>query len=248
MTTPQTDPSVLRRLRRQLATPPAAVARTVWSSGVSCIDEMLPERGFRSGSLVEWLGEPGSGISTLVWLLAIHWQSSRSVIVIDPGRECFPPGAAHLGADLRRMLIIQPTGTEETLWSVEQSLRCRSASVVLCRLDRLSPQAFRRFQLAVEQGGGLGLFVRSVRYRRDPSWADVRFACVAAQPPGSVQPPLSQPQVSLARRLQVELLHVRGGGFRQQTRVMSINDEAHTVSVDSQLVGAATAGPAARAS
>jgi hypothetical protein len=209
---------------------------------------MLPEGGFRSGSLIEWLGEPGSGVSTLVWLLAVHWQSSRSVIVVDPARECFPPGVAHLGADLQRLVVVRPTSPAETLWSLEQSLRCRSASVVLSRLDRLGPQTFRRFQLAVEQGGGLGLIVRPVRYRRDPSWADVRFACVAADTQTAAKSPLSHPQVSLARRLRVQLLHVRGGSFQQQTRVMSIDDEACAVSVDSELVGAVASDPAARAS
>jgi protein ImuA len=209
---------------------------------------MLPEEGFRSGSLIEWLGESGSGVSTLVWRMAAHWQSSRSVIVVDPERECFLPGVANLGIDLRRLLVLQPNSPTETLWSLEQSLRCLSASVVFCRLDQLAQQTWRRLRLAVERGGGLGVFVRPMRYRRDPTWTDVRFACSAAdvQPAARFHP--ARPQVSLSRRLQVELLHVRGGGFRQQTRVMSIDDEARVMSVDSELAGAAASGRSARAS
>jgi protein ImuA len=248
MSTLTPDRSVIQRLRRQLAAPPAGVSRAIFSSGVPCIDEMLPEGGFRSGSLIEWLGESGSGVSTLLWRMAAHWQSSRSVILIDPERECFPPGVANLGVDLRRLLVLQPNGPTETLWSLEQSLRCRSASVVLCGLDQLAPHTWRRLRLAVERGGGLGVFLRPVRYRRDPTWTDVRFACVVAdaEPVGQFQPPRSQ--VSLSRRLQVELLHVRGGSFRPQTRVISIDDEARVMSVDSELAGAAASGPAARAS
>jgi protein ImuA len=248
MSTPMPDRSVIRRLRRQLAAPPSGTSRAVWSSGIPCIDEMLPDGGFRSGSLVEWLGEPGSGVSTLLWRMAAHWQSSRSVILIDPERKCFPPGVANLGVDLRRLLVLQPDSPTETLWSLEQSLRCRSASVVLCRLDRLPQQTWRRLRLAVERGGGLGLFLRSLRYRRDPTWTDVRFACAAADVQPAARSQLTRPQVSLSRRLQVELLHVRGGGFRQQIRVMSIDDEARVMSVDSELAGAAASGPSARAS
>jgi hypothetical protein len=132
--------SVIQRLRRQLAAPPAGVSRAVWSSGVPCIDEMLPEGGFRSGSLVEWLGESGSGVSTLAWRMAAHWQSSRSVIVVDPGRECFPPGVANLGVDLRRVLVLQPNSPTETLWSLEQSLRTGGRAGTLSAAAAVSPR------------------------------------------------------------------------------------------------------------
>lgn len=255
------DTSLLGRLRRQLAQPMEGISPpTVWSTGLKPLDALLPDRGVRSGSIVEWLADDGSGASTLAWLTARHLQQQRSIVVIDPERKFFPPGAGHLGIDLNRVVVVRPAGAE-ALWAMEQSLRSEAGCVVIGRLDRLTQQAFRRLKLAAERGGGIGLFLRRLRCRHEPSWADVRLV-VEAQPGGACfakedarfaahlkcAAKRGSPTGSFARRVRLELLHVRGGGFRQRATVMSINDDACVVSVDSELARAATSSPAARAS
>lgn len=252
------DRSLVPQLRRQLATRVTDQARSLLSTGLAPLDELLPQHGLPSGSLVEWLGDAGSGAATLAWLMAAHFQTSRSVIVVDPQRECFPPGMASLEADLQRVVVIQPRTPTETLWTLEQSLRSQAGAIVMARLEGVTHQTYRRFKLAVERGGGIGLFLRPARYRRAPSWADVRLLCSG---PGTVSLPKQEakygrfltkwslpPTASLARHIHLELLHVRGGGFQQQTTLISINDDACVMSVDSKLARATTARPATRAS
>jgi len=255
---PPTDRSLLNRLQRRMVRPTEGRQRPVLSTGLSPLDELLPEGGIRSGSLVEWLSDPGSGAATLVWLMAAHLQSSRSLVVVDPWRECFPPGIAHLGIDLRRTLVVQPTTDAQTLWALEQSLRSSAGCIVIARLEHITQQTYRRLQLAVERGGGIGLLLRPSRYRDDPSWADVRLCCVSTEidwlSSGKSQKRSSPTgwsrshSGSLARRMQVQLLRVRGGGFQQRTIPICIDDDACVMPVDSQLAGAATQSPAARAS
>ena len=149
------------RLRQQMAGSLAGPsARTIWSTGLPALDELLPDRGVRAGSIVEWLAEAGGGASTLAWLMARHLQRQRrSVIVIDPAGEFFPPGVAHLGVDLGRVIVVR-SAPSEALWAMEQSLRSEVGGVVVGRVERLSQQAFRRLKLAAERGGGIGLFLR----------------------------------------------------------------------------------------
>lgn len=253
-----TDRSLLDRLQRRMVRSTESRQRPVWSTGISPLDELLPEGGIRSGSLIEWLSDPGEGAATLAWLMAAHLQSSRSLVVVDPHKECFPPGIAYLGVNLRRVLVVQPKMDVETLWTLEQSLRSPAGCIVIARLERISQQTYRRLQLAVERGGGIGLLLRPSRYRDELSWADVRLGCASTEggwscsgkslerssPTGGNR----SPSGSLARRVEVQLLRVRGGGFQQRTIPICIDDDARVVPVDSQLAGAATQSPAARAS
>jgi hypothetical protein len=61
---------------------------------------------------------------------------------------------------------------------------------------------FRRWQLAAEQGRGLGLLVQSSAAGGWPSWADVQLRVRALPTAADVLAP---------RRLDVELLRCRGG-------------------------------------
>jgi hypothetical protein len=266
--------SLVDHLRRQLSRPlEETLPRQILPTGISPLDALLPERGVRSGSIVEWLSTRGSGASTLAWLMArTLQQSGRTIVVVDAQRECFPPAVCDLRLDLARVLIVQPTGLPETLWAIEQCLRSPAGCVVLARQERLPHQTYRRLKLAAERGSGIGLFLRPLQSQKEPSWADVRllvealpsedagdsrFAAhlkCAAKPPWTSQRQSLQEGVHLTRRLKLQLLHVRGGGFQPQQATVVINDEAsiheesHLVSVDSQLARTASGCSAARAS
>ena len=95
--------------------------------------------------------------------------------MIDSEKTFYPPAAAALGIDLKRLILVRPgkkiacpkierptksllreeAGTE-TLWALEQTLQSRGVAVTFCRLERINAQVFRRLQLAAERGGGLG--------------------------------------------------------------------------------------------
>ena len=158
--------------------------------------------GISRGTLTEWLSEgEGSGTETLTMKLASNLRGT--LLIVDSGHNFYPPAAAALGLALSETIVLRPRRETDSLWAIEQSLRCRGVGAVLARLNHLESREFRRLQLAAERGGTVGVFLRPARLRASPSWAQARFLVR----PLPSQPPNSQP---LGRRLQIESLHFDG--------------------------------------
>jgi hypothetical protein len=72
----------------------------------------------------------------------------------------------------------------EALWALDQALRCRAVKAVWACLGRwemhLNGRWFRRFQLAAERSGCLGIFVRSSWALGRPSWAELQLTVAPA--------------------------------------------------------------------
>jgi hypothetical protein len=77
-----------------------------------------------------------------------------------------------MGIDLDRLVVVQPA---EPDWIVIQALSCPAIDAVLCWPDRLQDKMFRRWQLAAERGGSIGLLVRPSAARGNPSWSDMQL-------------------------------------------------------------------------
>ncbi len=184
------------------------------SSGCPALDRLLPQGGFRRGSLVEWCAASrGSGAGTLALLAAREACRSGGTLVVLASASSsakggsagcsaagfYPPAAVVWGLDLSQLLIVRPRKKADELWALDQALRCPAVAAVWSPLRELDSRAFRRLQLAAEQGRGLGLFLRPAAARNQPSWADVRLL---------VQPLAGE---ATNRRLRVEVLRCRGG-------------------------------------
>ncbi len=173
------------------------------SSGCEALDALFPGGGVRRGSLVEWLrGGVGSGAATL----ALHYarqacRQGTSLVVVDRLRQVYPPALAGWGIDLAQVILVHPRDVREELWAWDQSLRCAAVGAVWGEIERIDGRSFRRLQLAVEDSGGVGLLLRPLRARIEPTWADVRLL---VQPCGGQQ----------VRRLSVHLLSTRGSAAR----------------------------------
>jgi hypothetical protein len=147
----------------------------------TAIDDLVPHGSFRRGTLVELFG---SAAVLGVVLAREALRPGGAVAVIDPARRFYPPAAASMGIDLARLIVVQP---EEPDWIVIQALSCPAIDAVLCWPDRGHPapskyagcrvdaNMFRRWQLAAERGGSIGLLVRPLTARSGPSWADVQL-------------------------------------------------------------------------
>ena len=211
--------------------PSGRIGRSVpLSSASAALDAILPEQGFRRGTLVQWLADgPGCGAATLAVVaareasraggaLAViecgtgkrslpvpkrepapgHWQTA-----LASGTRFYPPAAAALGVDLERLILLRPSNEADHDWAVHQALGCPAVAAVLCwPADKLDGRMFRRWQLAAEQGGGLGLLVQSSSASGWPSWADVQLRVRALPTAAEAEAP---------RRIIVELLRCRGG-------------------------------------
>lgn len=184
------------------------------------LDCLLPEQGFRRGTLVEWLADDdGTGAQTLALGTAREaCREGGALVVLDEAREFYPPAAVRLGIEPDRLIVVRAANPADNTWALDQALRCLGVAAVLAWPEKLDGRTFRRLQLAAEQGGGLGLLIRPQRVRHEPSWADVRL----------LVEPLPSAGPAGGRRLRIELLHTRGGSRGGNVEV-ELDDETHTV-------------------
>jgi protein ImuA len=216
------EQNALEHLRRQIFCLEGSRFRGgdgVVSSGCRPVDELLPEAGLHRGAVVEWLtAGAGVGASTLA-LLAAREASGEGgrLIVVDSRREFYPPALIRFGISAEQFLVVYTVDPADHLWALDQALRCRGVAAVLAWPEQLDGRTFRRLQLAAEEGGGLGLFVRSARVRNAPSWAETRFL-VEPLPLVAAGPGL--------RRVRISLLRCRGSSGERSVDV-EINDDGY---------------------
>jgi hypothetical protein len=136
----------------------------------SALDNLLPDKQFRRGTLVEWFG--GTTLAAISAHKAL--REAGAVVVVDSAKNFYPPAAARLGFDLKRLVIARPTADDHD-WLVHQALACPAIDAVLCWPAKLHAKMFRRWQLAAEGGGSIGMLVRPASARGRPSWADLQL-------------------------------------------------------------------------
>ena len=198
------------------------------STGLAPLDLLLPGGGVKPGTLLEWLAEgEGSGAGTVALSVgASLLNAGGTLVVIDLQQEFYPPAARALGIDLDRVVLVHPAHEADALWAWEQALRCPAAAAVLGWVERLNGRVFRRLQLAVEAGGGVGLMLRGSIARTQPAWAEARLL---------VRP---CPSTTFSgRRLRVELLYGRGTTQGGSVEV-EITDDKGTLHLASRLAPA----------
>lgn len=190
----------LRRRIQQMEQGLRPEAGEVFSTGCPVLDNRLPAGGMAEGTLVEWLSdEPAGDAGMLSFLAARCALGERELIVVIDSAKCFYPAAAvSCGIDPSQLVVLRPRNKPDELWAIDQALRCPGVAVVWAKLDEVTPHDGRRLQLAAENGGTLGFFLRPGRIRGQPSWASIQFFIT--------------PQAAARhRRLQVEIVRAPGG-------------------------------------
>jgi hypothetical protein len=147
------------------------------STGFTALDAGLPGGGWPRAGLVEVLTtSPGVGeLYLLMPVLAAlsHLEPARWCAWVSPPHEPFAPGLVAHGVALDRVLVVR---TATPLWAEEQALRSGACEAALVWLERASPRAIRRLQLAAEQGRTLGVMFRNARFAQESSPASLRVA------------------------------------------------------------------------
>jgi protein ImuA len=163
----------------------------------------IPELDLRPGVIVEWLmARPGAGaLTSTVRILSRCLDCPGACVIVDPVREFYVPALTGWGINPNRILLLRPATLHETCWVIEQCLRCPGVSVTWACIDkRLPTTVHRRWKMAAEAGGGVGLLFRPDEAQREPVWADLRLRVT----------PLSGGQGD-ARRIRIDVLYRRGG-------------------------------------
>lgn len=210
----------------------------LFSTGIPGLDRWLPRTGRDGGMLFEFLAEgAATGAAELAFQIAARAVAhGGALVVLDRHHEFYPPAAAALGIDLRRAIVVRPQSAADAAWAFEQALRCAGVAAAWCANERWNDHVFRRLRRAAETGNALGLILTPCAARAVPSWADLRLL-VRPQPAAPATP---------GRRLQIELLHARGG-VAGDVLELEISDETGHVHLASPVAAAVAAGRAARA-
>lgn len=198
---PRDEPETVSDLRRRLGL--FSFPADAPASGTASCHSPFAGWSHRPGGIVEWLATgPGSG----AWVAAIQaWAKARSargvMAIVDPSGECYAPALSGWGMRPEATLWVRPNSRLEACWAIEQCLRCPGVSATWAWVDeRFNPRVHRRWQLAAETGGGVGIIFRPETARREPVWADLRLL-VTPQPGGGGE----------ARRVRIDVLYHRGG-------------------------------------
>ena len=195
---------------RQIERPRHPAREGTFSSGHPRLDQALPERGLRRGTLVEWLAAgSGSGAETLALIAAREAaRTGGAIVVLDPAGLFYPPAAIRLGIELEQLIVVRPACDEDHAWALDQVLRTGGVAAV-CSETAMGngakgpdDHALRRWQLAAETSGVVGLLARPLAARDDPSWAELRLL---------VEPLAAPERAGRNRQLRVTLLRARGG-------------------------------------
>jgi len=205
-----------------------------FSTGCPELDQWLPGGGLRRNGLCEWVGEQRGGAAGSMALIAaaaalgvLRNQAGREdletgasdrpagpLVVVDPEGVFHAAAAVAWGVPARRIVWCRPRGCRDTVWTLDQALRCPAVAGVWCRLPwRLGDRDARRLQLAAEAGRTPGLLVREASARRQPSFAAVRWHVTVGEPPPPVQEAGSRPGFGQRRWAQLTLDRVRGAGL-----------------------------------
>jgi hypothetical protein len=208
------------------------------TDGLTIQSGPAPQLDVRPGGIVEWLvDKPGAGgVTSALQISAWSSRGKGVCAIVDQEGECYVPALSGWGIDPSSTLLIRPATLAESCWAIEQCLRCPGVSSTLAWVsERIPERVHRRWQLAAERGGGVGLVFRPIWARWEPVWADLRL--------------LVEPQVGgqgETRRVNIEVLY-RRGGKGGGALVWEIDHAAGTVCVVPQLANPAAAKRAARA-
>jgi protein ImuA len=193
---------VAQWLRAAACPPPARILPL----GLQALDAALPEGGLALGRLHEVAaqqGEAGTGFAAAL-LARIAGEDGR---VLWCGAPPYGPGLAEFGLDPDRVIVARTAPDAETLWAMEEGLRCPALAAVLGAVDQLDLTAGRRLQLAAERRGVTAIVLRRER-RQAPLAGPQRIAPSAATTRWRVSP---LPSFADRARWSVALLRCRGG-------------------------------------
>ena len=138
----------------------------ILSSGMAAIDAALPWGGLPRGCLHEIVGLPmtdgldhGAALGfAAFWLGRLAADRHRPVLWVG-GSELYAPGLATLGLAPEHLVVIRPGRDAQTLWAIEEGLRCRDLAGVLGEVWKLDITAARRLQLAARTSGVTALLL-----------------------------------------------------------------------------------------
>jgi protein ImuA len=157
--------------------------------------------GLPLGSVTEIVSEPDHGGFWLA-MRALARIKGR-VGLLNHDDSFHPPGAALLGVDLSRLLVVRANERKDSLWALERLAKNTALEATFSWLEGLRDVELRRLQLAAERSNQCMLLLRNPDEAGRSSWGALRLR-VQAVPGGMIE---------------VTTLRARGGTMPRPVRI-----------------------------
>ena len=219
-----------------------ASAQRSFITGLDALDALVQQQRFARGAVHELLFERSHGQPKFIAAVIAQAAACMSeavgseavkqpfplhrftasplhvpIVWSDPRGEVYPPALAAMGLDLSKVYLLHPQSVADEAWAVTECLRCRGVGAVIAAApERLSRIEARRFQLAAERGGTVGILLRQ-RGRGESVYAAATRWLVAPHPGERT-----------IQRWKIQLLHGHGGRVGQ-TAFLEYSRENHSV-------------------
>ncbi|MCS7267342.1 MAG: hypothetical protein NZ704_04710 [Geminicoccaceae bacterium] len=126
---------------------------------------LLPEGGLARTALHELAGPAATLFAVAIAKAALDRPGLLVWCLDEAGARArgipWPPGLAARGIDPSRLLLVRAPDGAALARATEEALASPAAAVVVAEPARVDLDLGRRWQLAVERGGGLGLLLRA---------------------------------------------------------------------------------------
>jgi len=134
--------------------------------GLEFIESAFPDKVFPRGAIHELISTSSeaasctSGFISVILSKLIQQNGSCLWVSAVPRRSVFPPALKNFGINPESILFVDARSTKETLWVLEEALKCEALTAVVGELSEISFNDSRRLQLAVEHSKVTGFIHR----------------------------------------------------------------------------------------
>ncbi len=137
---PSTIEALRERIRQMEAAP--RLSQLTMSTGVKAFDALL-QGGFPAGTVIELMGGPASGKTSLALKVVAQATQRRQLCAyIDTPRQLYAPAAQGLGVDLNAMLVLRPKIASQAVWAALQLLRSGCFAVTVLDIAQVAVLPF----------------------------------------------------------------------------------------------------------
>ena len=146
--------SVLSELRKKLRSLELGTMHESTSVrlGVDEIDNTLPWSGLPRAGIHEIIGERGSALGFLVFLLTKFTRDHAPVMWCFQQTNLYAPGLYMFGLEPNRIITIRTKKQNHTLWVLEEALRANCLGAVCGEVQAVNSVVSKRLQLAARAG------------------------------------------------------------------------------------------------
>jgi protein ImuA len=132
--------------------------------GLESIEASFPNGIFPTGAIHEFLTEEQEHAAAcggfVSGLLSVLMQNGGSCLWISTTRSLFPPALKAFGLEPDRFVFVDLSRERDSLWAMEEALKCSTLAAVVAEVQEISFTESRRLQLVVEKSRVTGFILR----------------------------------------------------------------------------------------